>query len=68
MIVSCHLCGRPVCEIEPPEFKSAEVGIVRRTLSGFGLELPELAAVLNPTPEGVSTFFKVQCHGRCGGR
>lgn len=65
MLITCHACGRPVADVEPPEFNGPQVSIVRRFLAGAGLELgPELDAMLNPTPETITASFKVR-HPAC---
>lgn len=66
MQIPCVTCGRTACEAEPPEFKGPEVSIVRRFLSGAGIDVgPDLEAILNPTPDAISKTFKVRCPHGC---
>lgn len=68
MVINCQVCGRPVCEITPPEISSVELGVVRRILSGFSIDAGKLDMIVNPSPEVVTREFKVQCPRPCDPR
>lgn len=66
MVINCCRCGRPVCAIDPPEFKDFQVRTIMSMLAGIGLDVGnELEAILRPTPEGVAAGFQVRCPNGC---
>lgn len=66
MVISCHKCGRPVCEIDPPAVDAGDAARVLRSLARFGIDLPpDLAGFLAPTPELIGETFKPRCVNGC---